>query len=134
MNLSDETLLIFTTRGISVIDIHSIVRVEAISNYSKLYLNDGRTILVSKVLRLVEKMLEDKGFARVHRSHLVNKACIREYDLYHLKIVLHNKEEIRMSRRKSTTIRRVLFAQQSVYLRKKDKIIPAPAEWVRPAC
>lgn len=134
MNLTNDTLLIFTTRGISVIDIESIVRIEAISNYSKLFLTDGRTVLVSKVLKQMDEMLEGKGFTRIHRSHLVNTACIREYNLYNLKIVLNNKEEISISRRKCSDLRKVLFSHRSVYLRKQDKIISARPAFAGPTC
>jgi two-component system LytT family response regulator len=106
MYQDNNTILIPSSGGLSVIDIGSIIRIEAVSNYSRLFLSDGRKIMVSKVLKLMEAMLAGKGFERVHRSHLVNTACIRTYNFYQLKIMLHNKEEVCISRRRRTDIRK----------------------------
>lgn len=123
MNLAHNILMISTTRGVQVIEISSIVRIEALDSYSRLYLANGRTVLVSKVLRLMEELLSGEGFVRIHRSHLVNTRHVLQYDLHQFRVRLSNMEEISMSRRKSIRIRRLLFSHQNVYLRKKDKII-----------
>src|SRR6185503_10226085 len=76
MRADNNTIMIADQKGVSVIDINSIVRIEAVNNYSKIFFNDGRSLLVSKVLKRMEALLEGKGFERIHRSHLVNGACI----------------------------------------------------------
>ena len=94
MRPDNNTILIADSKGVSVIDINSIIRIEAVNNYSKIFLTDGRHVMVSKVLKKMEAMLADKGFERIHRSHLVNAACIKRYNLYQQKIMLYNEEEI----------------------------------------
>ena len=49
----------------------NIIRIEAVSNYSRIYLSDGNTMVVAKVLHLFQNLLPETMFVRVHRSHLV---------------------------------------------------------------
>jgi len=125
MRTENNTIMIADSKGISVIDISSIIRIEAVNNYSKLFLNNGKHLMVSKVLKRMEAMLAGKGFERVHRSHLVNAACIRRYNLYQKKITLHNEEEISISRRKRTDMRKRLLEKRAVYLNQQKVLAPA---------
>ena len=122
MHPDNNTIMLADTKGVYVIDIRSIIRIEAVSNYSKLFLTDGRSIMVSKVLKRMETMLAGKGFERIHRSHVVNTACIQRYNLYHLKITLHNQEEISISRRRGTYIRKKLSDRRDAYINKEETI------------
>ena len=106
MHTDNNTIMVSETKGVSVIDISKIIRIEAANNYSKLILTDGRRLLVSKVLKSMETLLKGKGFERIHRSHLVNASCIQRYNLYQMTITLHNDEQLSMSRRRRTDIRR----------------------------
>lgn len=47
--LFDTTIQIFTTRGFELVQINTIVRIEAISNYSKLFFINGNSLVVAKV-------------------------------------------------------------------------------------
>ena len=114
MNHINNTIMLTDSKGVSVIDINSIIRVEAISNYSKLFLADGKRITVSKVLKQVEAMLAGKGFERVHRSHLVNSTWIQRYNLYQQKIELYNQEEVSMSRRKKAELKEKLSGKKAL--------------------
>jgi DNA-binding LytR/AlgR family response regulator len=125
MNSNINTILIPNLSGIYVIDVSSIIRIEAVSSYSKIFLSDGKKIVVSKVLRRMEAMLADKGFTRVHRSHLVNTAWIQSYHLHQLKITLHNKEQVCISRRRSTVIRKTLTEQRAAWLNKQKMLLTA---------
>ncbi|MBL7730515.1 MAG: LytTR family transcriptional regulator [Chitinophagaceae bacterium] len=62
-----------------MVDPGVVVRVEAISNYSRIYFSNGKTLVVAKVLRWFEEAVGDKRFFRVHRTHLVNSSFIKEY-------------------------------------------------------
>lgn len=65
-------LSVMTNKGTELIDPQRIVRVEASGSYSYLHLTEGRPLLVSRKLGELEAELEQHGFLRVHRSHLVN--------------------------------------------------------------
>ncbi|HYF32177.1 MAG TPA: LytTR family DNA-binding domain-containing protein [Chitinophagaceae bacterium] len=56
-----------------------IIRVEGENNYSKIFFENNKKLLLSKTLKEFEEMLADYGFIRVHKSHLVNKKHVRRY-------------------------------------------------------
>ncbi len=100
-------LMLHTCNGIDAIDVHTIIRVEAISNYSKLFFSNGKSLVVAKVLRWFEEYFsasddaESKNiFIRTHRTHLVNKNFIRRYS--NGKIELYNQQCIDVARRKKS--------------------------------
>jgi two-component system LytT family response regulator len=55
-----------------------IIRCDADSNYSKVYLTDSRIITVAKTLKYFEENLPPSKFFRVHKSHLINIDFIEE--------------------------------------------------------
>lgn len=78
-----------------------IIRVEALSNYCKIYFDKGKPIVFAKVLQWFQLNLPQQLFVRVHRSHLVNRAFIEKVNGdNHEILLLSNGEEIIMSRRK----------------------------------
>ncbi|SFT41163.1 two component transcriptional regulator, LytTR family [Algoriphagus locisalis] len=68
-----------TFTGYTFVDIADIIRCESDNTYTTFYFSNREQIIVSKTLKEVEGMLEDYGFCRVHNSHLVNLALIKEY-------------------------------------------------------
>lgn len=97
---SRQHLLLPTCKGIEVIDITNIIRIEAVSSYSKLYFINGKTLVVAKVLHWVEERLSSRQFIRVHRTHVVNRNFIHQYLRKTNKIKLLNGECIDVARRK----------------------------------
>jgi two-component system LytT family response regulator len=76
---SRNRLALPTAEGVYLVDKASIVRVEAMSNYSTFYLNDHKKIVVSKTLKEYENVLTDAFFLRINRSVIVNLAYIIKY-------------------------------------------------------
>ena len=109
---SSNIFLLPTCTGIELITISNIIRIEAISNYSKLFFANAcaatggsKTLVVAKVLKWFDELLTEKGFIRIHRSHLVNLSCISCYNNNNRhKIILQNQEQIDISRRKRSSI------------------------------
>lgn len=69
------------------------------SNYTIIYLQDGRKLLISKTLKEFEEMLQPFNFFRTHNSHLVNLEEIQKFirsDGGYL--VLKNKMKIPVSK------------------------------------
>jgi two-component system, LytTR family, response regulator len=94
-------LVIPARQGYEIIDINSIVRIEAINSYSKLYLTNGKTIVLSKMLRWFEEQLASQSFIRTHRTHLINRNSICYYiNGMGGKVKLLNGEWIDVSKRK----------------------------------
>ena len=106
----ENMLLLATCRGLEIIDINSILRVEAISNYSKLFFADGRSLVVAKILSWFEQKLGGVYFVRVHRGHLVNIRYIKACDYSSGKeVLLVNNERLTVSRRKKQDFKKAIY-------------------------
>lgn len=68
-----------TLKGLEFIEIENIVRCSAESNYTHIYLANGKKILISKTLKQVEEILKEGTFFRVHSSSLINLKMIKQY-------------------------------------------------------
>ena len=64
---------------IEFVDPGDIVVCEANSNYTNIYLAEGRKRVISKTLKEFEEMLLPFDFFRPHNSHLVNLSRVREF-------------------------------------------------------
>jgi len=62
------------------VEVSDIIRCEAESNYTRIYLRSGAKEVVSKTLKEYEELLCNEGFIRVHQSHLVNVQMIQSYE------------------------------------------------------
>lgn len=65
--------------GFEVLNTSDILYCKADDNYTEIYLNTNKKKLVSKTLKYFEDALTDSGFARVHKSYLVNVNEIVKY-------------------------------------------------------
>jgi len=65
--------------GIEFIDPMQIMYVQGDSNYSKVFLNGEKKLLVSKTLSHIENLLKDFSFLRIHKSYLINLGYIKRY-------------------------------------------------------
>lgn len=87
--------------GVRFVHTSSILRCESDSNYTKIYLKEGECIVSSKTLKGYSSILEQHGFLRVHRSHLVNINAIRKIvkneGTY---LIMENGDIVDVSRRK----------------------------------
>ena len=68
-----------TAEGVYIIDKTTIIRVEAMSNYSVFLLTDNKKIIVSKTLKEYEAQLNDDFFMRINRSVIVNLSYVVKY-------------------------------------------------------
>jgi two-component system LytT family response regulator len=88
-------------KGLDFVEINSIIRCEADSNYSDVILEGNKKITVSKTLKELEELLVSQPFMRVHNSHLVNLNKISSYQRgtggY---LVMDNGDQIQVSRSK----------------------------------
>lgn len=76
--IGHNTIALATPEGFEVVSIDEIIRCEADSNYTRIFLKD-REVLISKTLKKIEERLKYCGFLRVHRHHLVNVKHIVKY-------------------------------------------------------
>ena len=64
--------LVNTAEDIKVIKFEEVVCCIAESNYTKIYLSNGRKIVASKTLKEFETILHKPYFFRIHHSYLIN--------------------------------------------------------------
>ncbi|MFZ1581657.1 MAG: LytTR family DNA-binding domain-containing protein [Saprospiraceae bacterium] len=69
----DAKLAIPTQEKTHFLGVENIIRCEAESNYTWIYLRDKSKLLAAKTLKEFETLLAEYGFLRLHRSHLVNR-------------------------------------------------------------
>ena len=87
--------------GMHLVQPENIIRIEASSNYSKIYFSNSKPMTVAKVLHWFEDQLPQQMFARVHRSHLVNKMFMLQVNgVKNKMLLLNNGESVAISRRK----------------------------------
>lgn len=82
--------------------ISEIMRCEASSNYTIIYLSTGKKIVAPKTLKEFEELLAPEGFFRVHQSHLINLSHIQQFLKTKNKIRMGDGSEVEVSRRKKT--------------------------------
>ncbi len=87
--------------GLEFIEIKNIVRIESSSSYSRIFLTNGQSLLVTKLLKDFEEILAPYHFYRVHNSHLINLNYVKKY-LRGVggQVLLENGEMIDVARRK----------------------------------
>lgn len=96
-------LTIPTTEGLLFLETGKIIRLEADSNYTHIFISDGRKITASKTLKEFESVLDANAFLRVHSTHIINLSKIERYirgDGGY--IVLENGQSVPVSRSQKT--------------------------------
>ncbi len=98
-----------TEQGIRVVAATSIVRIEARSNYSKLFFDNAKPLTVAKVLHWFEDKLEQQFFCRIHKTHIVNNQFISAISADNNTLTLLNGEQLKISRRRKTKVLKLLI-------------------------
>jgi len=97
--LTDDVLLLPISGKTLCIPMDSIIRIEASSNYSKVFCKgQSFPVVAAKVLKWFEERLSQELFIRIHRSHLINKTYVVSVKNNNVRI--EPGTEISISRRK----------------------------------
>jgi two-component system, LytTR family, response regulator len=86
-----------------VINLNEIVMMKADINYSIIHLENGEKIIVTKTLKILENILNNEFFYRIHRNTLINKKHIISYNSILGEVSLTNNQVAYISRRKKET-------------------------------
>ena len=95
--------------SIEFVDPNDIIVCEANSNYTNIYLVEGRKRVISKTLKDFEEMLLQFDFFRPHNSHLINLGRVKEFirgDGGYL--VMENKMKIPVSKTRKEELMQLL--------------------------
>jgi len=80
LNKISGKITIPTQQGFEIIAMQDILYLKADDNYTEIFLMDNSKKLVSKTLKHFENLLNENGFARIHKSFLVNTNFIVAYN------------------------------------------------------
>ena len=100
-----------TNKGLYEVTLQNIVRIQSISNYSKIYFADKRhPLTVAKVLQWFEEALPGELFLQPHRTHLVNKQHITWVAITEKTLQLSTGESIGISKRRKRWVKERLHS------------------------
>lgn len=104
-----KRIALSTSDGIHLFEIGKIIRCESADNYTKFFMKDGKSILISKTLKEYEELLSEHGFERIHQSHLINLAYLKSY----IKkdggyVVMSDNSNLPISQRKKERLQEIL--------------------------
>lgn len=93
----NKKIVIPNNDGLEFIKISEIIHCEGIEGYTKIHFEKRNPILSSNSIGHFYKLLDNQNFYLVHKSHLINLACIDIY-LNEGYVILSNKSKIPVSR------------------------------------
>jgi two-component system, LytTR family, response regulator len=95
-------LIIPSAHGFNVFVIDEIIRFEAEGCYTKVVTKNGKSVIVSRILKDFEEILPENKFFRIHKSHIVNLSQIKDYSkLSGNQVTMTDGSKIEISRRKT---------------------------------
>jgi len=97
-------LVIPTKQGEFTFLANEILRCEADSNYTQIFLTEGRKFMASKTLGDIEEMLLGERFVRIHKSHLINMKFAIDLT-QNDEVVLEDGSKISISRRRLSEVK-----------------------------
>ncbi len=69
---ADKRVMLPLSEGIHMVEPDKIIRCESDGSYSHVFIQNSKTLLVSKSLRELEELFQSGRFFRLHKSHLIN--------------------------------------------------------------
>ncbi|MCX6316316.1 MAG: LytTR family DNA-binding domain-containing protein [Bacteroidetes bacterium] len=106
-----QSITVGTNKGSSELSLHNIIRIQSMSNYSRIYFADNTyPLTVAKILQWFEDHLPEDMFLRTHRAHLVNRNYITRMTFPTKCIHLSNGEAISISKRRKQWVKERICA------------------------
>lgn len=104
-----DRLGISTCTGVKYIDLQNILYLRSHDNYTEVFIEKCKSVLVSKPLKSFEKILKNTSFSRVHQSFLVNiNKVIEVQKMGGGFLILRDNIKIPISRSKKENIKKRL--------------------------
>lgn len=110
---SFEKIALPTMDGITFVKIRDIIRCESDNNYTNIFINNGKKMVVSRTLKEYEDMLTPFNFFRIHKSHLINLSYLQKYRKGEGGfVIMEDGAELEVSRRRKEEFLTALQNQQ----------------------
>jgi DNA-binding LytR/AlgR family response regulator len=94
-NHSEDHFFIKDNKGITRVNTQNVLYIESMGDFSKIYTQDQKTLVMLVGLKNAETQLQSKQFIRVHKQYLVNTEHISQ--VLANEIILSNKVSIPLS-------------------------------------
>ncbi|CAN5427945.1 LytTR family DNA-binding domain-containing protein [soil metagenome] len=75
----NQRIALPTAEGIHFVQMTDIIQCESLGSYTKFHLTKGPAIIVSRLLKEYEEILDNYYFFRVHQSNIINLEHIKRY-------------------------------------------------------
>ncbi len=106
-NKSKFKLALADATEVKYVELEEIVRLQAESNYTHIFLKGNKLFVSAKTLKEYDELLHQHRFLRVHKSHLVNPAHIESYDRSGL-LTMSDGSKVEVARRKKEFLQQAL--------------------------
>ncbi len=106
--VKDFKIAVPSSEGVYFFMIDDILRLEADRSYTHIHLASKRPFIASKTLKHFEEMLDEFGFIRTHKSHLVNPKHITRISNDNEFVLLTDGSRVEVSRRKKDEVQQRL--------------------------
>ncbi len=94
-------LVLPSGEGYELVQYSDIIRCESDSNYTMIFLTNGKKIVISKTLKEIEETIQSASFFRIHQSHYINTDHISKiYKMDGGYVVMNDGSKLNISRNK----------------------------------
>ncbi len=100
--LKRKKIIINTDGKFMFLSSNEIIYVESDGNYSSIYLNNGKKIVITKKIKEVYETLPKDDFFRIHNSFVVNLDYVKEFYKSDGYVVLEGNHKIPVSRQRKS--------------------------------
>ena len=97
-----KTLTLSKHRPYEQLPHSKIIWIEGHQNYSVLHLVEGKSIVLTKTLKIMEHDLADKTFIRIHKEHIINRNFL--ISISDKSVLLNNGTSLSLARRRKSLI------------------------------
>ncbi|MBN8676456.1 MAG: response regulator transcription factor [Chitinophagales bacterium] len=106
-NKNKFRLALADTSEVKYVQLDEIIRLQAESNYTHIFLAGNKVFVSAKTLKDYDELLKGHHFLRVHKSHLVNPAHIDSYDRSGM-LQMSDGSKVEVARRKKEFLQQAL--------------------------
>ncbi len=100
-----ERVALATADGIHLFPVRSIVRLASEGNYTTVFFDNGKKMLLAKTLKDMEESLAQYKFERIHKSYLVNLDHVQSYvNRFGGEVVMSDGAELPVAQRKKSLL------------------------------
>lgn len=99
-----QKLILKTMERIYSVPVKDIVRFQSEGSYTEVFLNDGKKIVVSRLIKEFDELLARDGFLRVHQSHLINPDYIFFFEKSESFLTMKDESTVPVSTRKKESL------------------------------